>query len=346
MLEIRIFRFDPKCDVGSYLKPYLCESANFASVKELLEFIRSGDPYFSFEDVKFVKINGTVVALDEDFGEIVAKFGKNLIITPLNKREAYKDLSCRFNSFLSKFDEFASIANADTMEFYKELAPYFYANEIPKFSEIFLGNSGFVFANFLLENFSEKRAEILKFIAPQLPYYEPCNALNLEYDCALIYDKLCELCGHSRAQNDKILSSESMAEIDTSSLKHRFDGFKVAVWDDEAARNLAQKLGSDIVDFERQNAMLGREIYAQEKSCALRMAGEILFDAFDSGADFLLVNSKNALSFIDGKAGEICALFNRELLNFYLLSTDEFIALARGEKPSSLANHKLKVRLI
>ncbi|MDA3042605.1 MULTISPECIES: hypothetical protein [unclassified Campylobacter] len=346
MLEIRLFRFDPKIDVLSYFKPYIFERENFASVGELLDEIKAGDPYFSYEGVSFVKINGVVASVEEPFGGILARFGRILYIAPLSQKEARKDLECGFESFYSKFQSFSAIANSDTFEFYKELAPYFYSSNLRKFSEVFLGNSAFVFANFLLENFPQKRGEILDFIRPQLVYFTPCNALNLDYDCDLIYDRLCELCGIDPARADKIYSAQSLAEIDANTALHRYTGFKIAVWGDEGARDLVRRFGGDVVRFERENEALRAEIYGAEKECALRVAGEILFDAFDSGADFLLVNSKKALGFIDGKSAEICALMGRELIDFYLLSTDEFITLSKGEKPKTLASHKLKVALV
>ena len=73
---------------------------------------------------------------------------------------------------------------------------------------------------------------------------------------------------------------------------------------------------------------------------------EIIFDAYDSGADFLLVDNEKAFEFFDGKSSEICAFFGRDLVGFYILKIDEFLALAKGEKPASLNNHKLKVTLV
>ena len=76
------------------------------------------------------------------------------------------------------------------------------------------------------------------------------------------------------------------------------------------------------------------------------MASKVLFDAFDSGADFLLVNDERDFEIFDGCSKEIKRFSNRDLPNFYVLKFDEFLALASGEKPASLENHKLKVTLI
>ena len=136
-----------------------------------------------------------------------------------------------------------------------------------------------------------------------------------------------------------------MAEFDAAGAKHDFNGFNVAVWYDEAAEELASRLGGQIVHFEHEGAPLGAQIYEREEECALRLGGEILFDAFDSGSDFLLVNSKLALDFLDGRSDEIQRLFGRDLAGFYLIATDELIALARGERPDFSAR-KLKPTLI
>ena len=48
MFDIRIFRFDPKIDVLSYVKPYFYEKLDFATLRDLLDDIKANDPYFDF----------------------------------------------------------------------------------------------------------------------------------------------------------------------------------------------------------------------------------------------------------------------------------------------------------
>jgi len=102
---IRLFRFDPRCDVASYFKPYVYESAPFADLAALLDDICAHDPYFSAQGVEFVKIGGTTVSVKEPLDTLIAHFGSELIIAPLSEKEAIKDLRCEPRAFLDKFKQ-------------------------------------------------------------------------------------------------------------------------------------------------------------------------------------------------------------------------------------------------
>lgn len=345
MLQIRLFRFDPHCDVASYFKPYVYESAPFADLAALLDDICAHDPYFSAQGVEFVKIDSTTVSVKEPLDTLIAHFGSELTIAPLSEKEAIKDLRYEPRVFLDKFQAFAGIVDVSDFEFYKSLAPYFYSTKIPACSQEFLGNSAFIFAHRLMQTHPSERMRILEIIEPQMAYFTKCDAVGMEFDDRAAYRAFCDILKFEPARSNKILSAQSMAEFDAAGAKHDFSGFNIAVWYDEAAEELASRLGAQILHFGCEGAPLGAQIYERERECALRLGGEILFDAFDSGSDFLLVNSKLALDFLDGRSDEIQRLFGRGLAGFYLIATDELIALARGERPDFSAR-KLKPTLI
>ena len=171
MLQIRLFRFDPRCDVASYFKPYVYESAPFADLAALFDDICAHDPYFSAQGVEFVKIGGTTVSVKEPLDTLIAHFGSELIIAPLSEKEAIKDLRCEPRAFLDKFQAFESIADVSDFEFYKSLAPYFYSTKIPACSQEFLGNSAFIFAHRLMQTHPSERMRILEIIEPQMAYF-------------------------------------------------------------------------------------------------------------------------------------------------------------------------------
>ena len=213
MLQIRLFRFDPHCDVASYFKPYVYESAPFADLAALLDDIGAHDPYFSAQGVEFVKIGGTTVSVKEPLDTLIAHFGSELIIAPLSEKEAVKDLRCEPRAFLDKFKAFEDIADVSDFEFYKSLAPYFYSTKIPACSREFLGNSAFIFAHRLMQTHPSERMRILEIIEPQMAYFTKCDAVGMEFDDRAAYRAFCDILKYEPARSNKILSAQSMAEL-------------------------------------------------------------------------------------------------------------------------------------
>ncbi|MBP3207933.1 MAG: hypothetical protein J6M21_06715 [Campylobacter sp.] len=342
MFDLRVFRFEPKIDILSYFKPYFYEKLDFKTLRDLLDDIKANDPYFDFSKAKFAKVNDFGVSLDENLSNLINLFGKELVISPLSERFSYKDLNFHADEFNAKFEIFKEFANSDDKAFYDSLVANFYCDKIVKFSENYLGNSSFIFAKYLCEKYPEKKSQICEIIKPQMAYFAPAKVLNLangseafEYFCKELNYKKPEIT--PRCDLDENLSKNDF--------KHKFDKFSVAVYGDENLEKIAQNLGAKILNFKAKELKFNPEIYEIDKECALGILSEIIFDAYDSGADFLLVGSQKEFELFDGKNGEICNFFGRNLSGFYVLKCDEFLALAKGEKPRSLSEHKLKVTL-
>ena len=346
MFDIRVFRFDPKIDILSYFKPYFYEKLDFETLRDLLDDIKANDPYFDFSQTKFVKVNDFGVSLDENLSNLINLFGKELVIAPLSEKFSYKDLNFHNDEFSAKFQAFKEFANNYDKAFYDDLAVNFYFDKICKFSENYLGNSGFIFAKYLCEKYPEKKSQICEIIKPQMAYFSPAKVLNLANgDEAFAY--FCKELDYKSPKFSPLCDyDEVLKNFNKNDFKHKFDEFSVAVYGDENLEKIAENLGAKTVDFKAKELKFNPEIYEIDKECALAILSEIIFDAYDSGADFLLVGSQKEFELFDGKKGEICNFFGRNLSGFYVLKCDEFLALAKGEKPQSLSEHKLKVTLI
>lgn len=341
MLEIRLFRFDTKIDILSYCKPYFYENYDFKTLKDLLNDIKKNDPYFDFTGVKFVKINGTIVSIDEDLSSIVHAFSNELLITPLSEIRAVKDLITNNDDFIKKFEAFVEFEGEK--EFYLSLEPLFYSNLALRYSENFLGNSAFVFAKYLLQKYPEKKEVILGIIRSQMVYFYPPKILNDPFDCIKSYEFLKSELNISNKDKKQILNPANLSEKSTK-FKHNFSNFNIAVFGDAQVRNFVKNMGANVISFDLEDENCGYKIYPDDRHCAINLAKDIIFDAFDSGSDFLLVNDEDAFFIFDAKSGEIQKEANRELSGYYVLKFDEFIVLANGEKLNS-KEHKLTVTL-
>lgn len=338
MLEVEIFRFEAGLDYASYYKPYIYEKWDFRSLKELLDDIKKGDPYFEFSGVEWVKVNGYLVNLEANLDEILALTGSRIIISPLYEKHSVKDLIIDDSDFLRVFDKFSEFESEK--EYYKSLKPLFYSNRVLKFRENFIGNSAFVFAKYLMDKFPSKKDEILSIVKDEIYYYITpkfvfCDPFNTN-ECVNILRKELKL-GDIQESENFIYSYD---EIKTD----KFKGFKIAVYNDENLSNFAKNIGAEVVEFDLSDCYSGARIYETDKEAGLFLASEILFSAYDAGSDFLVLNDKEAFLFFDSKAKEIERFANRYLYNYYILSADELVRLSRGEKPS-FENHTLKVEI-
>lgn len=343
MVEISLFRFDRKIDLESYYKPYIYEDFEFLTLRELLLDIKRNDPYFKFGKTEFVKINEKIVNLDENLDEIFKKTGNFIKISALCQTRSTKDLIINNDGFIKTYDKFSEILGQnDEKEFFLKLEPLFYSSKIREFKEDFLGNSAFVFANYLIEKFPHKKDEILNLIKNEIIYYiKPQFLLKDPFKTDEIVKNLAKMLNLNFSKKENSVSDE---EIKNATKKVDFSKFNIAVYSDKNLQNLV-KVVANLVNFELENENIGYDILKFDKKVALNLASEILFSAYDSGADFLLVNDKRAFYMFDALSKELQKVQNRSLNNFYILMADEFLSLLKGEN-IEFKNHKLEVRIL
>ena len=123
----------------------------------------------------------------------------------------------------------------------------------------------------------------------------------------------------------------------------KFKDFKIAIKD---------KLPANLSDFRANFIELdlkipcGYDLLEADEELACKLASEIIFAAFDSGADFLLASNEAEFYTFDTLARKLEKSANRSLQEFYVLRVSELMALENGEIPSGLKEHVLKVAII
>lgn len=343
MLEIRISRFDKALDKYSYFKPYFYENVSeFATLNDLLSDVKANDPYFDFEIDSYVKINQIIIKLDEKLSDVIEKLGSELYILPLDEFRATKDLIIDKSAFEDKFKLFPCTKPIHKEFYNKLLAPY-YSSEVTFIKEDFIGNSGFIFAKYLLQQAPDCQNKIIKLIKPQLPFYMKPNVFRQEYNINQDIEVLDKICNYKR--EDKKAEVE-VEPILNQEFKQDFSNFNIAVYNDKMAEKFVQKVGGKICEFMYEDMDYCFDGLKYDEKTVLELASKIIFEAYDSGADFLLVNSEQDFEMFDTMSKDLMWHKNRDLEGFYIIKMSEFIDLANSIKPSSLKLHKLKVGLL
>ncbi len=71
------------------------------------------------------------------------------------------------------------------------------------------------------------------------------------------------------------------------------------------------------------------DIFESKNEIAKKIAAKILFDAFDNGADFLIVNDIRTFTFFDSFQKKIAKVFGRDI-NLPILTLSQVILLSLG----------------
>ncbi|MDR1976827.1 MAG: hypothetical protein LBQ18_07515 [Campylobacteraceae bacterium] len=122
-------------------------------------------------------------------------------------------------------------------------------------------------------------------------------------------------------------------------LKYPFSDFKAAFYygadirsDEYSNRELNtffDTIDLKRVRFSRELNPSGYELLRYAPEIALKMAGNILLDAFDSGADFLIVNDTRTFYLMDTKRKEVERAVGREI-PIYILTLPQVALMAYG----------------
>ncbi|QPH94942.1 hypothetical protein [Campylobacter concisus] len=337
MQRVEIFRFDAKRDVLAYFKPYFLEISDFANLNELFAHVKSIDPYFSpFEG--FVKVNGVVVSTAQPLANLAQKFGSELCIAPLDEKRAVLDLAINDDDFWAKFEPFASFCKRADKELYASFKPYFYADFVREYEPNFIGAAAIMLAHHLYKN--EKNDEILKLVGAKNGVLIACELNDLLFEGSEKYteaiDFFKEILGIKAAQKHE-------NELEKIEKLSKFKEFKIAIKD---------KLPANLSDFRANFIELdlkipcGYDLLKVDEELACKLASDTIFAAFDSGADFLLALNEAQFYMFDALSAKLSKICGRDLDGFYILRQSELIALANGDTPQSLSEHRLKVRLV
>ena len=137
-------------------------------------------------------------------------------------------------------------------------------------------------------------------------------------------------------------------------VKRPFDKFNVAIFNGNKTQNLASNdkilsfLGANIVNFETQNDSDGYEILRAAPSHAKRLAGKVMLDIFDNGADFVVTNDARSFYMFDTLQKSLEVTMGRDI-ELSVFSSAQIVLLALGYEDVSkmgLDTHKIVTQMI
>jgi len=348
-LELRIFRFDKDKDYEAYYKPYVYTSyENFTTLFDLLLQICYDDIYFDFlkDENSYVFVNKKLFRLDTSLSEILNTQGFELVISPLSEKRAIKDLIIDKSDFLAQFTYFKGLDSCDK-KFYESLDHLYYSSEVLEFLPQYFGDSFFYFVAKMIEKYPKRKREFLDLISDKekgIFYHLKTQNEDLERSILALKKELFEQ--NLLDENAFITKQIEVKNPHFPRVKHDFKDFNIAIYGFELSKEFKNKLQARFVNYENASKNNGFVFLKQDPHLAYKMAASILLDAYDSGADFLLVDDEDDFYIFDTCAKNLMKQSNREFEDFYILRLEELLALIQGEKPQSLKEHRLRVTLV
>lgn len=348
-LSIKLFRFNPKTD---YLPYYKHHSVNFTqddTIKDLLEKLNTLEK-FSFKGCEHfgVKINNLFTSTDTTIRQIVKKTSNELIIEPVSMYRAICDLSIDNSDFFEKLSLLNTYLTQEQIETYtKELQLYYYASNTLNHRKEYIGDHCAIIAAELIEQYPEHRNDIFAILADK--------DKGIWFHTSLMK----RIHGIDETKHEKIerillevtkVQHNPKADLldNITHVTQEFKDFNIAVYDKNstgALIKIVQNSKATFIDTPTQNEDLALHSLHADENFTYKLAGQILLDALDNNADFMLVNDQESFTIFDTKQKDIAKTVGRDI-DLPIVTAYQFNAMLNGEKDQvKLGFNKHKVAI-
>jgi succinate dehydrogenase / fumarate reductase cytochrome b subunit len=133
-----------------------------------------------------------------------------------------------------------------------------------------------------------------------------------------------------------------------------FDNFNVAIFysnknePNSLSKDILSTLGAKIINFDTAYDSNGYEILTASCELADKLAGKIMLDIFDNGADFVLTDDSRSIAMFDTRQKKLETSVGRDI-QLPVLSTSQVVLMALGCEDRAkigLDLHKVKTKII
>lgn len=339
-LHIRAFFFNAKTDYLPYYKNFTVELDEDAKAKDLLAAIQAQNEMFEFPKQKLIfKINGLVVSANEQMGDIVEELGNELQVDPVNSYRSINGLRFNDKDFMESYTLLEPYCSEEDLKYYKSLYALHYASETSNFRRNYIGDAVLLLAHKLITEGSEHKTEILDAIThadsglldceyennlfDAEDYTEEINALKAMLKPAampsifeMLLSKVIGKKGKSQAPSSPI--PQSVESLEGKNVAY-FSGADVI---NSTIQEDIESAGAVFVPFERSAKHSGAVLIDDSRELALTKAGTTLLDAFDSGAEVLIVENRTDCEMFTKNLKAIESAMGRDIKLKIILASD------------------------
>ena len=344
-LEISLFRFDYKSDYLPYYTKNFIKVKNEKTLLDILNNINAEYP-FGFENKEdfCVVVNKVYTKVSITIDELIENFGNELTIEPISIRRAHTDFLINEADFQERLKVLSEFIDEEDKAKYESYKIYFYASNTIKYEYDYIGDSILLLAHDLIEKDKSNEQDILNAIKE----YE-CGAqfhtslekrvYNLD---SSIEEKITEIkakLGLPKPIKEQDFSLEKKNSLDFGTfdeiqeIKHDFSDFNLAYYEgineDAQTLGLLEKLNAKIVKTPSMKDDLALDTFHVNSDFTMKLASNVMIEAFDNGADLLIVDSDNLFNLFDSNRNSLAKAIGREVI-LPVVHKNELVKLAIG----------------
>ena len=342
-LEISLFKFDKKSDYLPFYTKHFLKTQSEKTLLDILNTINNENPFGYENDENFdLVVNGLYLKASTPINELVDMFGNDLTIEPISVRRAGNDLIINDDDFNKKLNILNDFISNEDKQSYLDLKQYYYASNTLNHNSNYVGDAVLILAYDLIlanKSIENEILNILKEHEAGASFHTSLENRIYKFDKSIEEKivsiqkklKLVDDKQNFRVNNTLIIDFGNFDE--TNEIKHDFNDFNIAYYSSkkcEKTTSLINQLNANFLNLETLKLDLAKNTFNKNQDITYQVATTILLDAFDSNADFLLVDNDDDFYIFDynRKALEKCS--GREVI-LPIIHINELQKLASGE---------------
>lgn len=354
-VHVELFRFDSKVDYLPYYKKYIIEYKEKDTILSLLSKINKIDKFAYNHATDFnVKINDLYLNASERIVDIVEATSNEFKIDPISIYRATEDLIIDKKDFLEKilfFKEHITPMHLD--EYAKNYELDYYASNSYEINKDYIGDHSLLIASDIIEENPKVKEEVLNAISncdDGIWYHTSLKNRIYNYDINK-ENRINQLMSMLPKVIYSGISTSSKIKSHDIKISQYFNGFNIASFEGvnkNSSASMIKESKANYVDISLKYEDLAPYSTLVSKDFSLKIAGNILIQAKDENADFIVVRGKSDVMLFDGEQKNIEKAVGREI-NIPIVSQEQFVKLLHGEKDSSILGfdkHKVKVSFL
>lgn len=354
-INVELFKFDAEVDYLPYYKKYTIEYSENDTVLALLNKINTIEKFNYEATNEFnLKINNIFLSAKEYIANIVELSSNDFVIEPVSKFRASNDLLIDKKDYLENILLFSKYINPMDMDEYAlnyELD--FYASNTYNIHRSYIGDHALLIASDIIEQTPEHTKEVLEIISDKdngIWYHTSLKDRVFNYDTSkeIRIQKLLSMMPQTKYTS---INTDSQLETIVPTISQYFKGFNIASYEGTTKNRCADIIKESFathVELESKNEDLAPYSTLVSNDFSLKIAGDILLEAKDNNADFLVVRGNGDIALFDGQQKRIEDVVGREI-DLPVVSQKQFLQVLGGEKDEiklGFANHKVKVSFL
>lgn len=349
-VNIELFRFNAQTDYLPYYKKYTLTFDANTRINDLLSMINDQEA-FGYKENGNLKVNHLYINAKEKVQTLVEQCGTDLRFDPISEFRAKKDLLIDNSDFVEKLGLLAQYLSAEEMVSYRQRTELiYYASNTLKHHRDYIGDHVLFIAAELLDKHFEWRNALMELVTDAdngVWFHTSLEHRLLDASVEAKIQKVCYLAERFIQPSSKLakkvntllcsadkVEDEHQDSVGIQKVTQGFEGFRIAAYHgvkQSALEQLIVHSGASAVKLaSSKDDLAAGSVYGNE-AFSLKIASEVLLEAKDADADFVLVKNESMKSFFDQKQKKMEKLSGRDI-GVSIISQSQFVQLLEGEK--------------